>query len=96
MKPRVSKFNKTKVELSNGVSFVIVHNFESMNGVINSFDAAFNSWLARTDEYTAESFIRYVKSKEPERLFLTIEDYEKLTVGKVEHATKEDYQAENN
>jgi len=93
----VTKLNKTKVELSNGISFTIVHNFRTMNGNVNSFDAAFQSWLARTDDYTSDSFVEYVKSKnEYGRIFVTLEDYESITKGKVELATQEDYQSENN
>lgn len=96
MKNRTFKLNKTKMELSNGVSFTIVHDFKEMNGRFNSFDAAFQSWLNRTEVYTADSFVEYVKGKEPERVFLTLEDYEKITEGKSEDATKEDFETENN
>jgi hypothetical protein len=93
-KNRITKLNKTLVELSNGDSFTIVHDLK-MNG-INSFDAALQNWLARTDDYSPESFIGYVKSKEPEKIFLTIEDYNEITKGETESATEEDYLAENN
>ncbi len=97
MKNRVTKLNKSKIELSNGVIFTIVHNFKNMTGNINSFDAAFQSWLVRTKVYTADSFVDYVKSKdEPDRIFMTFEDFENKTKGKSEPATKEDFEAENN
>ena len=97
MKNRVTKLNQTNVELSNGISFVIVHNFEKMEGNHNSFNAALNSWLARTSDYTADSFIEYVKNKnEYGRIFLTKEMYKEITKGKGEHATYQDYLAENN
>lgn len=49
-------------ELSNGTKFSIVHNIEG-KGNINSITAAFDCWIARTNEYTAESFIKYINSK---------------------------------
>jgi len=70
------RLNETEVELSNGVKFTVVHDFENMEGPVNSFDAAFQSWLARTTEYTAESFVRYVKTREPKRIFVTKADLE--------------------
>jgi len=63
MKDRITKLNQTAIELSNGVKFTIVHDFPKMEGSVNSFDAAFQSWLARTDEYTAEDFVDYVKDR---------------------------------
>jgi hypothetical protein len=96
MKTPVTRLNKTKCELSNGVTFTIVHNMK-MDGNHNSFDAAYQCWLARTNVYTAESFVYYVHSKgEYGRIFLTFEDYEKIIEGKVENATEEEYEAENN
>ena len=73
----VTKLNKTEVKLSNEESFTIVHDFKNMNGVVNSFDAAFQNWISRTTDYSAESFCVYVKSKEPERIFVTLEQYKK-------------------
>lgn len=94
MKDKITKLNKTDVELSNGTKFTIVNDFKYMEGAINSFSAAFDNWLARTNDYTAESFVKYVKGKEPHRIFIELSDYEKLTSGKVEDATKEEYDAE--
>jgi hypothetical protein len=96
MKNRVSKFNKTKIELSNGESFTIVHDFPEMEGSVNTFDSAFQNWLSRTNDYTAKSFVNYVKSKEPNRMFLTLKDYEKILKDNGESATEEEYLAENN
>ena len=97
MKNRVTKLNKSKVELSNGTIFTIVHNFKKMKGSVNSFDAAFQNWLIRTDNYTANSFVDYVLSKSEEgRIFVTLEDYEAITKGKIRHATKVEFNAENN
>lgn len=73
----MATLNKTDVELSDGTKFTIVNDFENMEGALGSFDAAFQNWLVRTDDFTAESFILYVKSKEPNRIFLILEDYEK-------------------
>lgn len=91
-KNRVIKLNKSKVELSNGISFIIVHNMDQ-----SLFGAAMTNWLARTNKYTDQSFVDYVHSKrEPDRIFVTLAEYEKITKGKVQHATESDYLAENN
>ncbi len=76
MKDKVTRLNKTDIELPNGTKFIIVNDFENMEGAVNSFDAALQNWLMRTNEYTPESFVKYVKSKEPNRIFITLEDYE--------------------
>ena len=70
------KLNKTEINLSNGTSFVIVHDLP-MKGAVGSFDAALDNWLARTKEYTADSFVNYVKCKDKSVIFLTFEEYEK-------------------
>ena len=94
MAKRSNTINKTTVELSNGDKIIIVHNFSTLEGNINSFDAAFQSWLVRTKVYTADSFVDYVKSKkEPGRIFMTHEDFLRFYK---EEATEEQWQAENN
>lgn len=92
----VSRFNHNTIKLSNGVTFEIVNDFEHMEGPVNSFQAALDNWLARTDDYTAESFIRYVKSKEPNRIFMTKAQFDEIMEKNGEHATEEDYLSENN
>jgi hypothetical protein len=96
IKNPVTRLNKTKCELSNGVTFTIVHNMR-MEGNIDSFDAAYQSWLARTNIYTADNFVEYVKSKdEYGRIFLTFEDFKKRTKGMVIPATEDEYLSEKN
>lgn len=49
-------------KLSNGKSFTIVHNINRI-GNVNSIDAALDNWLARTQDYSAQSFVNYINSK---------------------------------
>lgn len=51
------KVGKKKVE------FTIIHNIHG-RGNVNSIDAALDNWLVRTDEYTPESFVDYINSKD--------------------------------
>lgn len=56
------KLNMTDVKLSNGDSFTIVHNIP-MKGNIDSFQAALDNWLNRTDDFSPESFCEYINGK---------------------------------
>ena len=76
--------NQTEVELTDEndvvfTKFTIVHDFEKIEGNINTFSAALTIWQIKTDDYSPESFIAYVKSKEPHRTFMTLEEYNKLS-----------------
>jgi hypothetical protein len=73
----MSKWNETFYELSNGTKFSIVHNLP-MKGNINSIQAAFDNWLVRTDDHTAESFVEYINSKDAGYTAMTKEKYEQL------------------
>lgn len=57
------QWTNTEFKLSNGTKFNVMHNVPTNNGGINDIDAAFQSWLLRTDEYTCLSFCRYINSK---------------------------------
>lgn len=48
-------------KLSNGVEFTICHNMPSTQGL--SIDEALPNWLARTKDYTGQSFVDYIMSK---------------------------------
>lgn len=63
-------------ELSNGVKFAIVHDIPG-KGSINTIQAAFDCWLARTNDYTAESLVKYINSKGVHRA-MTKEKYDFL------------------
>ena len=96
---RIKKLCETKCSLSNGVEFTVVHDFERMEGPINSFEAAYESWLFRVDDpedYNVDHFVDYVKRKDPERIFVSLETYLKVTKGRTVKATKEEFEAENN
>lgn len=58
----MAKFKESEIELSNGTSFKIRHNL-AIDGPVNSLQAAFDNWIVRTNEYTAESFVNYINSK---------------------------------
>lgn len=55
-------WNETFFEISNGMKFSIVHNM-AVTGPVNSVEAAFENWLARTKKYTQQDFINYINSK---------------------------------
>ncbi|HJY23451.1 MAG TPA: hypothetical protein VJ279_11220 [Hanamia sp.] len=62
------------------VKFTIVHDLPEQFGL--SIGDALESWLARTKEYTAESFCDYVKSKNTGAFIMEENEYNKLTSGK--------------
>ncbi len=43
------------------VEFTVIHNIHSYG---QSIESALDNWLARTDEYTVDSFCEYVESKD--------------------------------
>jgi hypothetical protein len=45
------------------VSFRVIHNMPT-RGNVNSFNAALDNWLARTEVFTGQSFCDYVNSKD--------------------------------
>lgn len=70
--------NVSEMKLSNGITITIVHDFKQLDGPVNSFQAAFDNWLMRTEDYTAESFVNYVRGKDKEMLIFTKEQYDEL------------------
>lgn len=73
----MSKWYEIFFELSNGTKFSVVHNIAG-KGNINTITAAFNCWLVRTDEYTQQSFIDYVNSKNAGYVAMTRKQYDKM------------------
>ena len=69
-----NKFIPAKVSLSNGVKFTIYVTIDKANGPVNTLEAALDNWLARTEEYTAKSFVDYINSKGMHKAF-TESDY---------------------
>lgn len=63
---------------SDGNDYVITvaHNLPEIFGL--SFDDAFENWLVRTKEYTAESLCKYVASKKTGYTCITKEEYDKM------------------
>lgn len=56
-----TQWKQEHLGLSNGTKFIICHNMPETQGL--SIEDAMVSWLARTDEYTAQSFVDYIMSK---------------------------------
>lgn len=56
-------YKESNIELSNGIKFRIWTTIPKQMGNINSVNAALDSWLARTYEYTEQSFVDYINSK---------------------------------
>lgn len=53
---------KSEILLSTGARFIVEHNLEDLG---LSIESALNNWLARTTEFTPDSFCEYIKSKDP-------------------------------
>lgn len=49
-----------------------------------------------TKRWCIESFIMYFKEKYPNRMCVLYDDYKRITKGKVIHATKKEWESENN
>jgi hypothetical protein len=57
----MAKITVSDIELSNGSVMRIFHNLPTQG--INTIQDAVNSWTARTDDYSPESFCKYVNGK---------------------------------
>lgn len=74
------QLQKSEIQLSNGKKFCIIHNLPDFRLDI---DAALQNWLARTDEFTDESFCKYIRSKDPVNIIaLTEKKYNELVKSK--------------
>jgi len=64
----------------------------------NTFDKLYKQWFDAPETYMwcGESLCAYIKEKRPNNICLLKQDYEIITKGKVIHATKEEWEAENN
>lgn len=92
-KPPVTRLRVIGVEC-NG-RFDLVTDFHTQK----EFDDLFQEWFDHPETFMwcAESLIAYVKTKQPKRICLLQEDYDKLTKGKgVVPATKEEWEGEQN
>lgn len=61
----VNKYNNRK--------FSIVHNLPEISGL--SIEDAVNSWVARTDDYSAASLAKYINSKDTEFMAVSLNHY---------------------
>lgn len=92
-KPPVTRLLVIGVEC-NG-RFDLVTDFHTQQ----EFDDIFQEWFDHpdTDMWCAESLIAYVKIKQPKRICVLQEDYDRLVKGRgVVAATKEEWERENN
>jgi len=85
----------TGQDLSNGEKIRIIHNLE-FEGTPKSFKTYFEKWFHSpfTTQWTERSLISYVKRKNPNCIFLSEADYNRITEGKKVSATKEEYDAQ--
>lgn len=92
-KPPVTRLRVIGVEC-NG-TFSLVTDFKTQE----EFDEIFKEWFDNpyTRMWCAESLIAYIKEKQPKRICLLEEDYNRAIKGKgVIPATKEEWESENN
>lgn len=59
------------------VAFKIICRLPATQGL--NIDGALDNWLARTSEYTAQSFVAYINSKWPEPMAWTQEEWAALS-----------------
>lgn len=62
------------------------------------FQTLFQNWQddPKTNYWCVEALIMYIKEKRPGCVCVLKSDYDEITEGKVIHATKEEYESENN
>lgn len=73
------EFYKSDVQFNVGddkAEFSIIHNMPEVRGL--SFNDALHNWIPRTDDYTAQSLVDYINSKETGVIVMTEEEYDKL------------------
>ena len=92
-KPPVSRFRIIRVEMSNG-SFNLATDFATQS----EFDKVFMEWYdsSLTKIWDKHSLIDFIKTKNPNRICLLEEDFNRITKDKMIPATKEEWESENN
>lgn len=73
------EFTKSDVEFKvgdNDVKFSIIHNMPESFGL--SFNNALDSWIVRTDDYSDESLVNYIKQKDTGCIAMTESEYDNL------------------
>lgn len=92
-KQPITRFRIIRVEMSNG-SFNLTTDFKTQE----DFDKAFMEWYDSplTKIWNKYSLIDFIKTKEPNRICVLEEDFNKITKGIMIPATKEEWEAENN
>lgn len=58
------------------VKFSVIHNLPANFGL--NIDGAVDNWLARTEEYTAQSLVDYINSKNTGYFCITEREYNKI------------------
>ena len=64
------KIQNTRVTLKNGYTFDIIHRFKTVGGTIYSVFAAVENCQARMSDFFPESFVTYVKEKQPAKYIM--------------------------
>ncbi len=76
LKPKkMPQLQRSEIELSNGNKICIIHNLPDHG--LNIQDALIN-WTERAKDYNAESFCKYIMSKDTNLLALTEEKFNKI------------------
>ena len=58
------------------VNFTVIHNLPETFGL--SFNNALDSWLARTQKFTAKSLVNYINSKDTGYTAMTEKQYNRI------------------
>ena len=74
----MDRLTKTEVKIPPYGGFFVYHDLPNVGGL--AIDDAVHNWYFRTQDYSAESLIAYVKSKAGDsQIIMTEEDYESQT-----------------
>jgi hypothetical protein len=90
MKNPITKLAVWGIKFEGGIEFHIVHNLPE-----KTFDTLFDRWYNMPLPFEEDSLILFVKIHYPDCICVKKSDYDKITKGKVERATKEEYEAQN-
>lgn len=92
-KPPVSRFRIIRVEMSNS-SFNLATDFKTQE----EFNKVLMEWYdsPKTKIWDKYSLMSFIKAKDPNRICVLEEDFNRLTKGKIIPATKEEWERENN
>lgn len=90
MKNPIIKINESVLMFEGGIEFRIFHDLPE-----ETFNTLFDRWYNMPLPFEEDSLILFVKIHYPDCICVKKSDYDKITKGKVERATKEEYEAQN-